>query len=555
MNGHPQDALLDYAYGELAAEETRALEAHLGGCEACRRELSQIRGVRKAMAQLAPEPAPQAGLESLLAYAEKAAARAKTDPPRSELRWLWPLVGALAALCVVVVVSDRNLRRAQPSVALVAPAKLSEKNEASFGSAAPEAQAEAKLARNDLTPVLPSATAPLEPAREIAHAKKMKQQASAGGSFAFERVGGSSLGGEAPLEKAHRTLDAKEHRIVAVLEPRPVQPPPGMAMGMNTRAEPSPPPPPPAAAPARRVGGSIAKIDSLESPAPAPKPAGPRRAASRKKAVSIASADRFEPSEAKEPSEVAPSAQTGDGESLALADQGGHNVPREHRSGMAAGAASATPGMGGAIAMADQAGQGAAKEPRPAAPIEAASAQPSMAGPIAMTDQAEPRASKPSPAAAEDVAPETQAPAAAKPAHVRSSAPPAVTVSQLGQQQEISAGIGAGYGLGTAAELKGAGSGGAAANEADLEPAQSGSRAALFRKRARLKAALAHADDLHAARLFESLCRVDLALGRRDWAGADCGQLIRRFPGSVEASRARAMLRPAAKAAATENSQ
>ncbi|MFP2933239.1 anti-sigma factor family protein, partial [Pyxidicoccus sp. 3LG] len=65
-----EDRLLDFAYGELPVSEARVVEAHLQGCARCTQALHDIRGVRVTMSQLSPmEPAPDAGLESLLAYA------------------------------------------------------------------------------------------------------------------------------------------------------------------------------------------------------------------------------------------------------------------------------------------------------------------------------------------------------------------------------------------------------------------------------------------------------------------------------------------------------
>ncbi|MFP2902855.1 hypothetical protein [Corallococcus sp. 4LFB] len=54
--------------------------------------------MRTTMAQLSSEPAPDAGLESLLAYAQQSARRAAAGPSRSPRagaagscpRWAWP---------------------------------------------------------------------------------------------------------------------------------------------------------------------------------------------------------------------------------------------------------------------------------------------------------------------------------------------------------------------------------------------------------------------------------------------------------------------------------
>ncbi len=101
-----EDKLLDFAYGELPAPEASALESHLKSCARCSQALAQIRGVRTVMSALPQVPAPTAGLESLLAYAEQAAARnATTAKPAIPWwrRYVAPLAGALALSLVAVV--------------------------------------------------------------------------------------------------------------------------------------------------------------------------------------------------------------------------------------------------------------------------------------------------------------------------------------------------------------------------------------------------------------------------------------------------------------------
>ncbi len=94
-----EDRLLDFAYGELPQAEAHAMEAHLQGCVRCSEALDGIRGVRSTMSQLSAEPAPDAGLDSLLAYAQQAARRAAAGPeptPRWWRRWLMPAMGLTA---------------------------------------------------------------------------------------------------------------------------------------------------------------------------------------------------------------------------------------------------------------------------------------------------------------------------------------------------------------------------------------------------------------------------------------------------------------------------
>lgn len=102
-----EDRLLDFAYGELPAAEARAMESHLQGCTRCTEALDGIRGVRATMSQLASEAAPDAGLESLLAYAQQTARRASEGPvstPSRWRRWLMPAVG-LATVTFIGLVS------------------------------------------------------------------------------------------------------------------------------------------------------------------------------------------------------------------------------------------------------------------------------------------------------------------------------------------------------------------------------------------------------------------------------------------------------------------
>ncbi|KFE66420.1 zf-HC2 domain-containing protein [Hyalangium minutum] len=102
-----EDRLLDFAYGELPPQEAQAVQSHLEGCTRCSELLAGIGGVRATMAQLPMEPAPDAGLESLLAYAQQAARNAAAGPAPKPVwwrRWLVPVMG-VAAVCAFGVVS------------------------------------------------------------------------------------------------------------------------------------------------------------------------------------------------------------------------------------------------------------------------------------------------------------------------------------------------------------------------------------------------------------------------------------------------------------------
>lgn len=101
-----EDKLLDFAYGELPANEAAAVDAHVRTCAKCGQALAQIKGVRSVFAPLPMVAAPEAGLESLLGYAEQHARRAKEKTARPWRAWLFGLASA-AALIVVGVVASR----------------------------------------------------------------------------------------------------------------------------------------------------------------------------------------------------------------------------------------------------------------------------------------------------------------------------------------------------------------------------------------------------------------------------------------------------------------
>jgi len=99
---HPDDdRLLELAYGEASTAEARALRQHVDGCARCRHVLEDIAEVRSAFRSVPAEPAPERGLESLLAYGEQAAARARSR--RGGLRVL-ALLSAATAFAVVWLV-------------------------------------------------------------------------------------------------------------------------------------------------------------------------------------------------------------------------------------------------------------------------------------------------------------------------------------------------------------------------------------------------------------------------------------------------------------------
>jgi hypothetical protein len=92
---HPDDdRLLELAYGEVPASEARSIRQHVDGCPRCRDVLDGIAEVRSAVRAVPHEPPPDRGLESLLAYGEQAAARARAR--RRGVRFLGVLSVAAA---------------------------------------------------------------------------------------------------------------------------------------------------------------------------------------------------------------------------------------------------------------------------------------------------------------------------------------------------------------------------------------------------------------------------------------------------------------------------
>lgn len=212
------ELLLDYAYGELDGARAREVEDHLSACPACRAALAKVADTRRAMAVLTPELAPSAGLDSLLAYAEQAASRARTSPPpRGRWRWLSPALSAGLFASVILVVSRHHgsltlSRASAPSAAQggSSPAILAPATAASPSSPMPGPFALAKAFANkeevaplDLAPpdlaeasgnasfqreaVAPSAQRPASPRKQALDARDGSKEASRG------HVGGDKL--------------------------------------------------------------------------------------------------------------------------------------------------------------------------------------------------------------------------------------------------------------------------------------------------------------------------------------------------------------------------
>ncbi|MBX7099152.1 MAG: hypothetical protein K1X89_15685, partial [Myxococcaceae bacterium] len=176
-----EDRLLELAYGELPAHEASAVEAHVRGCARCAASLEQIRKVRATMKQLEPVSAPDAGLDSLLAYAEQQAKRNAAGPSRAAPWWrrfLAP-VATVAALGLVVVVTYKNQNDLQaPSPAEVAAeTKRSRDVEQAKTAAAQNEYGEGKNAE--------LVASPSPPAAALAPAAKDSASLDEGNAFAL----------------------------------------------------------------------------------------------------------------------------------------------------------------------------------------------------------------------------------------------------------------------------------------------------------------------------------------------------------------------------------
>lgn len=215
---HPTDQLLDFAYQELDAERAREIELHVQTCDACARELAQIRGVRKTMSQLAPETAPPGGLESLLAYAEQSARRTREGSPR---RWRlapWWMVPAGTAATLVLL-------------AVIARPMFSRSTEALVGQASPLAYDTRKMEAKQVQAVAPSApsmqakvseekaAAPVAGAERTVRrpAHRMRTQASASAAAFADRAEASkkSSSGAAFADRAVASKEAKSEAAFA----------------------------------------------------------------------------------------------------------------------------------------------------------------------------------------------------------------------------------------------------------------------------------------------------------------------------------------------------
>lgn len=134
-----EDKLLEFAYGELTANEESAVSAHVQTCAKCSEALAGIKGVRASMRQLPMEAAPEAGLDSLLAYAEQAAQRNAQGSKKSRSvfsRWVGGLsaVAALGLVAYVTIASDLKAPNAEAVATAAKKAEMKSAREYGEGS-------------------------------------------------------------------------------------------------------------------------------------------------------------------------------------------------------------------------------------------------------------------------------------------------------------------------------------------------------------------------------------------------------------------------------------
>lgn len=160
-----ENELLEFAYGELEHVAVQDARTHVQACTQCAQALREIQNVRGAFATLANDEAPKAGLESLLAYAEQHAARARNSAGHASggegqvswRKWLAPF-SSVAAVLLVGIVALRVLPQLSPEEMPAASIQADAPAPAGARSAAPmrwEAQE-----RDALAPSAPAAAPP-----------------------------------------------------------------------------------------------------------------------------------------------------------------------------------------------------------------------------------------------------------------------------------------------------------------------------------------------------------------------------------------------------------
>ncbi len=134
-----REKLVDLAIDALAPAEAREVEVHAAGCPECRAELASLRGVREAVRDLPPLPAPDRGEAVLLAAARQAADEAREARRPRLPAWLWgaALGGAGVAAMAVLAVKLTSGAPGPMDQEVAAPAAVTAPAEAAPAPSAP----------------------------------------------------------------------------------------------------------------------------------------------------------------------------------------------------------------------------------------------------------------------------------------------------------------------------------------------------------------------------------------------------------------------------------
>lgn len=102
-----EDEIAAYALDALAGDERASVEAHLAGCDRCRRQLQWFEPAVRALPEAVPQVDPPRRLRRRLmreVRADAAASAAASENRRSRLRWLPPWLSPVAATAVLAAV-------------------------------------------------------------------------------------------------------------------------------------------------------------------------------------------------------------------------------------------------------------------------------------------------------------------------------------------------------------------------------------------------------------------------------------------------------------------
>lgn len=273
---HPRDALLDLVYGELPADQARAVQRHVDGCAACAETVAGYRAVRGAARVLPREAEGAAGLESLLHHGALAAARARR---RRALRWAWPLAAAGAVAVWVGVVAVRPPSPGPGSVGPLAdnrsaPELAKSKKAIEPASEAQKSRPDDLLGRAESPPGAPAAApaAPAVPARQAASKPSAKDVPRDEGlhrtdarAVVAEREEAKPLSSELPAQAAKRAATPSALGGASGAPAAGALAPADKRAAPSTAAERKADTAAPAPAPARKVAAAASEQDAASN--------------------------------------------------------------------------------------------------------------------------------------------------------------------------------------------------------------------------------------------------------------------------------------------------